>query len=85
MATNEGLSPASDLACNTAVIATACSATVSHMKEGYLGNLAAIIHEIKSMQLFASVEVVHENISMNVEAHYWQGRRQLYLVIDMSC
>lgn len=52
MATNEGLSLASDLACNNAVIATDCITTVSHMNEGYLGNSAAIIQEIKRrMQL----------------------------------
>lgn len=45
-------------------------ATVSHLKENYLGPSAMIIRDIQARRrLFAAAEVVHEGREANFEAH----------------
>ncbi|KAI4975972.1 hypothetical protein ZWY2020_049579 [Hordeum vulgare] len=70
MATNEALALARDLACTKIVVATDCLNTVDHLKSDYLGASNAIIYELRrSMQDFASAEILHELRDSNLEAN----------------
>ena len=52
------------------VIATDCASTVKHVKEIYKGPSKVINREINlKCAGFASVQITHENRSLNVEAH----------------
>ncbi|KAE8777054.1 hypothetical protein D1007_50245 [Hordeum vulgare] len=70
MATNEALALARDLACTNIVVASDCLNTVNHLKSDYLGASKAIIYELRrSMQDFASAEILHQLRVSNLEAH----------------
>lgn len=69
-ACSEVLAQAADLYIQKVRIATDCKATVSHLKDSYLGTVSMIIRDIKEKQRsFQSAEIVHEGRDSNGDTH----------------